>query len=100
MLHTLQAILHSTAVTTFVSTTPGHDRPIAENGSKSAVIALNLLHIPQLILHSTTVTTAASMPPSDDRSVQKYSEKLGSAAHASAELEQSCCYHHDQTGPM
>ena len=67
--HILQLSLHSTTVTTVLSSTPGDDGSIAKNGSKCAARRLDLLHILQMIPCTSTVTTEASITPGHNRSV-------------------------------
>ena len=60
LLHILQLISHSTAVTTAASIAPGHHGAIRKDSRKGIVGCLNLLHVFQLISHSTAITTAES----------------------------------------
>ena len=100
LLRVLQLVLHGTAVATAHSISPGHNRPIDKESSKSAA---GVLDVPVLIPHGTTVTTSFSTTTSQQihRSEwqQKRRQSLWSAARSSADPAQHCCHHRRQRYP-
>ena len=74
MLPVPQLVLHTTTVASTGSVAPCDDRPISEDGSKSARAGLDLLHVLQLVLRFTTVA-AIVFVPCDDRPIAEDGSK-------------------------